>query len=168
MSQQRNRGKGTATEAQKRHLEKVAAAKVTHGLNSHPLYKKWQSMKARCYRQSSLNYSCYGGRGIQVCAEWHSDFPAFYAWAMASGWAFGLQIDRIDVNGHYTPENCRWVTAMVNSQNRRNGKLTAETAREVFHATGRLVDIGARFGISYSAVSSIKRRRTWTNATRGE
>ena len=64
-------------------------------------------------------YHRYGGRGISHCDEW-KDFEPFHEWAMESGYKDGLSIDRIDNNGDYCPENCRWVTASDNSKNRRN------------------------------------------------
>jgi hypothetical protein len=66
----------------------------------------------------------YGGRGISVCEEWH-DPNAFIDWAESNGYANGLQIDRIDNQGSYSPSNCRWVSIKVNSRNtRRNKNLT--------------------------------------------
>jgi len=70
-------------------------------------------MKARCYYSGRANYKDYGGRGIEVCREWH-DFIPFREWAMANGYADDLEIDRKNVNGHYEPENCQWITHTQN------------------------------------------------------
>lgn len=95
----------------------------THGVcTDHPdLYGVWCSMKGRCENPNRPKYKDYGGRGIKVCDEWH-DCGAFAEWAFSSGYKRGLQIDRIDVNGDYCPENCRFVTPKQNSRNRRNTK----------------------------------------------
>ena len=76
-------------------------------------------MRARCERPKTRSYVHYGGRGIFVCEEWRQDAGAFVRWAMANGWAVGLQIDRIDNDGPYTPANCRFVPAKVNAANKR-------------------------------------------------
>ena len=83
------------------------------------LYRMWDNMMTRCYRESYTGYHRYGGRGITVCEEWR-DFSVFKAWAVAHGYRDDLQIDRRDVNGNYCPENCRFVTASRQARNRRN------------------------------------------------
>ena len=77
-------------------------------------------MKNRCYRKETDSYKNYGGRGISVCDEWKNNSTAFYRWALSNGYADGLQLDRINNNGNYSPENCRFVTPKQNANNRRN------------------------------------------------
>ena len=76
-------------------------------------------MMRRCYDTNFNEYKNYGFRGITVCDEWH-DVKKFYNWAINNGFQDGLSIDRIDVNGNYEPNNCRWVNAIQQMNNKRN------------------------------------------------
>ena len=77
-------------------------------------------MITRCTRKNNPNYNLYGGRGIKICANWRNSFEAFRDWALSNGYADNLTIDRIDVNGNYCPENCRWVTHAEQQRNKTN------------------------------------------------
>lgn len=96
--------------------------KTTHGCTGTRLYRIWQGMKNRCYLPSHKSYHNYGGRGITICDEWLHDFQAFYDWAMANGYREDLSIDRIDVNGNYCPENCRWATPKEQARNQTTNR----------------------------------------------
>jgi hypothetical protein len=82
----------------------------THGLTDHPLMKKWISIKQRCYNLNNSRYKNYGGRGIEVCDEWKDNFKAFYDWCLANNYSSNLTIDRINNNGNYEPNNCRFIS----------------------------------------------------------
>lgn len=88
-----------------------------HGFKHHPLYSVYQGMKERCYRETNTHFARYGGRGITICDEWLESNVEFFNWALANGWEDGLQIDRIDNDGNYSPKNCRWVTPTENARN---------------------------------------------------
>lgn len=80
-------------------------------------------MKDRCYRQGNKLYRRYGGRGIEVCSEWRESFSLFRSWAERAGYRKGLEIDRIDNNGHYAPDNCRWTTKQANARNKSTNRM---------------------------------------------
>lgn len=106
---------------------------LKHGLTNHPLYLKWSNMKRRCYDENNCSYDDYGGRGIKVCKEWIDGFKSFYDWAMENGWKKGLELDRIDTNGNYSPKNCRFITHQRNSVNRRKFKNNKTGYKGVYY-----------------------------------
>lgn len=108
------------------HKEELAArnrASAKHGFSDKErLYNIWHSMRQRCNDPNRKDYSNYGGRGVKVCPEW-DDYQVFRSWSLANGYADNLSIDRIDVNGSYCPDNCRWVDAKAQARNRRTDNV---------------------------------------------
>ena len=99
--------------------ETVAAKNYRHGDANSRLYEIWCGIAKRCNDINSKSYSNYGGRGIKRCDEWN-DYNAFRQWAMNNGYSDNLTLDRIDVNGDYCPQNCRWVDMKTQCRNKRN------------------------------------------------
>ena len=97
--------------------ELVKKVNSKHNMSYTKLYKVWQGMKTRCYDKNFMYYYNYGGRGITICDEWKNDFSKFYEWAINNGYEEGLTIDRINVNGNYEPNNCRWITKKEQNDN---------------------------------------------------
>lgn len=99
-------------------IRRVNTDQTTHGKSNTRLYRIWAGIKARCTNPHVKIYPHYGGRGIALCSEWLS-FDEFYRWSMGNGNRDDLSIDRVDVNGNYTPDNCRWVDHITQMNNTR-------------------------------------------------
>lgn len=125
-------------------------------------------MRHRCYDSNSCRYSRYGGRGIVICDEWLSSPDEFVEWAKANGWKRGLQIDRINCDGPYSPLNCRFTTNAENNRNRRNNKLTHEQVGEIRRrlaegSTG--VELAREYKVTHQNIYDIKNLKLWHPAT---
>lgn len=95
----------------------------THNQSRTRVYRIYAKMLRRCFVESDPAYSRYGGRGITMCDEWKNSFVAFSDWAYTNGYSDNLTIDRIDNNGDYCPENCRWTDYLTQSNNKRNNRV---------------------------------------------
>lgn len=119
------------------HSEIVRITHHKHGDHSSRLYHIWSDMLTRCLNKNYKRFHDYGGRGITVCQEWR-DYINFRDWSNTHGYADNLTIDRVDTNGDYTPDNCRFVTKTQQSLNKRSSVLLTcfgetKTAKEWVH-----------------------------------
>jgi len=133
--------------------------------NRFALYCVWDSMIQRCCNSKSKAYKWYGGRGITVCNEWKEDYLTFKKWALENGWKKNLYIDRINNDGGYNFNNCRFVDRITNNRKQSNVKLSMERAREIRkkYKTGDYTHrrLGEEYGVGHSTIGSILRNITW-------
>lgn len=107
--------------------ETTTTRNFRHGKAGTRLYRVWSNMKRRCYDPKNNRYKHYGGKGVKVCDEWQ-DFLSFEKWAISAGYKQDAEygectIDRIDVDGNYEPNNCRWTDIKTQCYNRTSNKL---------------------------------------------
>lgn len=105
------------------HTKSCGCLKNKHNMSNTRLYNIYSSIKQRCYYKKHQEYSRYGGRGIAMCEEWKNNPKSFFDWAIENGYKNTLTIDRIDINGNYTPKNCRWITLNMQQQVKSNCKF---------------------------------------------
>jgi hypothetical protein len=131
-------------------IERTLEACTTHGLsggrkNTTRLYRIWRNMKQRCYNPKASKYYLYGGRGIKVCSEWLNNYLVFYKWAISNGYKNNLTLDRIDSNGDYCPENCRWATYGQQARNTaQNHLITFRGKTQTLHEWASELGIKSR------------------------
>lgn len=137
---------------------------TTHGMSRSPEYKSWTAMKERCLSPNHHNYPRYGGSGITVCDRWLESFENFHA-DMGDRPA-GMTLDRIDGDGPYSPDNCRWAGAAQQSRNRKSTRLNSEAVKVIkfLHRAGRktTAELATAYGMSRQAVADVVYGRTWT------
>lgn len=120
-----------------------------HGDTHSRLYSIWKGMKYRCYTVNWKPYQWYGARGIGVCEEWRNSYQSFKRWSLSNGYSEGLELDRINVNGDYSPDNCRWITHHEQTLNRRDTIFCLFGGNKM-----SLYDFCKRFGISRCTATS--------------
>lgn len=128
---------------------------LRHGMAHTRVWQTWKSMKQRCNNPNTVAFHRYGGRGISYCSEWES-FEPFLQWATSAGYADNLELDRIDNDGNYTPENCQFISHRENSQ--KTGSV------RMIQVGGLMVPVAEaarRHGIEVSTLKT-RLRRGWS------
>jgi hypothetical protein len=138
--------------------EREIEANIKHGLKDHPLYKIHSRMKGRCYNKNNQRYKTYGARGIKVCDEWlgENGVVNFYNWAIQNGYKeeklpSGINkysIDRINNDGNYEPNNCRFTTNIIQARNRTNNRKI-----KLNNKIQTLIEWCEEFDLDYSLVN---------------
>ena len=129
------------------------------------LFGIWARMRDRCNRTTNQDYKYYGGKGIIVESIW-DDYLEFKKWSLLNGYEKNqnLQIDRIDGNKNYCPENCRWVTPKVNQRNRDCVILNEEKALEIrilLKKGIKISELAIMYNVNKTTIGNIKSNRTW-------
>lgn len=129
------------------HRELLAAQSTTHGLSRTQArtYRTWKDMRGRCLNPGDSDFDNYGGRGIGICEAWN-DFAVFFADMGARPPA--MTLDRIEVDGDYTPSNCRWATVQMQANNKRSNYMV-----EVNGVTQTLQQWCDEFGLERTKVA---------------
>lgn len=118
-------------------------------------YRSWECMKSRCCNKNDPNFKNYGGRGIKVCDEWRQSFEKFIQ-DMGER-EDGTSIDRIDNNGNYEPNNCRWAKIKTQQRNKRNNRIVIFNEKPI-----TLIELSEKTNIPYQRLHERIIRRKWT------
>lgn len=124
-----------------------------HKLSHTKLWDTYYGMKSRCYDKTDKRYSDYGGRGIEICPEWLENFENFVSWSLKNGFDDNLQIDRIDNDSGYSPQNCRWISIKENCRNRRSNVMIEYQGKMI-----TLVELSEILNIPYKTAYSKYRK----------
>lgn len=152
--------------------ELKAKGATKHGMSGTRLYGIHEGMIARCYNENNCRYSRYGGRGISMCDNWRNDFMNFYNWSMSNGYKDDLTIERIDINGNYEPNNCKWIPPEDQHKNktfergsaRWMSKLKESDIPEIRFLLSKgysHTEIGEMYNVSRQVIGKIKNKETW-------
>jgi hypothetical protein len=139
-------------------------SKVSKYSLSHPrLINIYQHMKGRCYRRKDKDYYNYGKRGITICNEWKNSADEFCKWALENGYLDNLSIDRINSNGNYEPNNCRWANAKTQARNSRQAILTLELAGEIrkLYPLISIEKLADKYKVSQATIWNVINNKSW-------
>lgn len=114
---------GKTTQCRKCMCKQISSSNTKHGCKPKRLHEAYVNMRTRCENPNYYLFHRYGGRGITVCKEWTESYIAFRDWALENGYSDNLTLDRIDNNGNYCPENCKWSTVTEQANNRRTNRI---------------------------------------------
>lgn len=130
--------------------------RTKHGMCNSRLHTIWHGIKQRCLNPKNNRYKYYGKRGITIFPEWEKSFISFYNWSVKNGYNDTLSIDRIDVNGDYCPENCRWATEKEQKRNTRKNRMITYKGETLC-----LSEMSEKYGINFfTAHSRLKRGKS--------
>lgn len=144
-------------EYSKKHIKELHKLQIRHNESRTRLHRIWLGMKDRCNNPNNPRYSDYGGRGICVCDNWNCSYESFRDWSLLNGYEQHLSIDRIDVDGNYEPQNCKWSTNKEQQNNMRTNKLL--TYKGETHSISEWSEIT---GINKSTLSKRINRSGWS------
>lgn len=120
------------------------------------LWYRWSNIKRRCLRETDARYDEYGGRGIKMCQEWLESFDNFADWALSHGYEEHLTIERIDVNGDYCPENCKWIPRKEQAFNKRQTIWVDYRGRHI-----QLMKLCDELGLKYDTIHNRVTKMGW-------
>lgn len=136
---------------------KIIKPTLTHGMSKTPLYQVWAGIKRRCYFPKDASYKNYGGRGIKMCDSWKNSFVSFAEWAKNNGYSDSLSIERIDTNGDYCSENCKWIPFNEQQANRRTCRFYTYNGE-----TRNLTEWCKKLHLPYSGIHNRIYKLGWT------
>lgn len=142
----------------RQNCNKGRGANATHRMSTHLMYKRWRSLRNRCEQKNNPAYRWYGAKGIVVCERWKS-FENFYA-DMGDPPTPAHQIDRINNNGNYEPNNCRWVTALENMHNTRANVIVEVNGMKMCWS-----EACRKINVSQTSAARKKRKSLWSHQT---
>lgn len=135
---------------------RMAEQNRTHAMSNTRLYEIWSDLKRRCSNPNHRAFDRYGGRGIKFCAEW-AEFLPFYVWSVANGYSETLTIERVDNDGDYCPENCRWATRKDQANNK-----SITVFYELDGVKYTLPQLCEKCGISYGTLYTRINKHGWS------
>lgn len=143
---------------------------LKHGEKRTRLYNRWSAMIDRCENPNNKRFDHYGGRGISICKEWRRNFLDFKNWALTNGYGDKLSLERINVNGDYTPENCTWIPFEDQARNKKNARtLTAFEETKSIQDWSRdprcivnRITLYSRIKLGWDVERALSTKRLWT------